>query len=414
MTPQKKVIVVGGGITGCISALHLSEKGHKVELFESSLNLGGVMKDCIYNDNIYLSGPQYLNVESEWIKKILKYKSLNQTLRRINYKYASFNDLFGEEIFKPNFAQLATSLKFKEIKKKKYSKLLSKIKCYQSNISTPLQYWLERFVKKHDKIHANCAEVLIGRILFLSDIEKIRLLKRSNNYSDELLGLEDLKYHLNQAFLPTNGFDNFFLELKKILIRKNVQIFLGSKILLKKNNHNEQSIFNQTNEIICDHVLWTANPVPLIKNLTGELLDNPFNNCFMIFMNFNKISQDTKDFYIEIFSKKSNITRIFVYKTQNSFKLTAEGIFTNKKIELKFEVDFIKNILNRYIVNGEVSETFQIKKFSKHNLYTLKDYNLFKKIKNKQNKKFIHGAWEVLVREKKINNIFQNIEKVGL
>jgi hypothetical protein len=413
---MKKIVVVGGGITGCISALHLSEKGYNVELFESSVNLGGVIKDSIFNGHAYLTGPQYLNTDSEWIKKLLEYENINKAVRRINLQYASFNDLFGEEIFKKDFAQLATSVNFRTVKKKKNTTLLSRLKCYQKNISAPLQDWLKRFAIKYDKIHNNCAKTLsISRVLFLNDVEKIRLLKKSNNQFDELLGLVDLKYQSNQAFLPTNGFDKFFFELKKIMIKKNIRIFFGSKILLRKNDHNLLSVYNKNNEIICDYVLWTANPVPLIKNLTGELLDNPFNSCFMIFMNFLKIPQDTKDFYIQVFSKKSNISRIFIYKDKKTFKLTAEGVSTEKKIDLESEINFIKKILNYFCSKSEVSETYQIKKFLKHNLYTSKDYNLMKKIKNTNSEtKFIHGAWDVYERDKKIMDVFQNIQKAGL
>ena len=115
---MKKVVVVGGGITGCISALYLSEKGYKVQLFESSSNLAGVMKDFKINDDVYFNGPHYLSTDSEWIKKLLRYRSISKIIRKINYHYASFNDLFGKEIFKEHFAHPITTLKFKEIKKK--------------------------------------------------------------------------------------------------------------------------------------------------------------------------------------------------------------------------------------------------------------------------------------------------------
>jgi hypothetical protein len=413
---MKKVVVVGGGITGCISALYLSEKGYKVQLFESSSNLAGVMKDFKINDDVYFNGPHYLSTDSEWIKKLLRYRSISKIIRKINYHYASFNDLFGKEIFKEHFAHPITTLKFKEIKKKKYSTLLSRLKCYQSNISAPLQSWLMRFVKKYDKIHNNCAKTLaIGRVFFQNDIEKIRLLKKSNNIYNELLGLPNLKYLTNSFFLPMQSFDNFFLELKKILTKKNVKIYYRQKILLKRNSHNELNIFSGKTEIICDHVLWTANPVPLIKNLTDKILDNPYSRCFVVLIRFCKTSQSIKDSYIQVFSKKSNITRIFIYKNNDTFKLTAEGVYTEKKIDLRDEINFIKKIIKIFSPESELEDTFQTQEFLKHNLYTLRDYNLIKKIKIKNpNHKFIHGAWEINQRDEKIMSILENIKKVGL
>ena len=42
---MKKIIVIGAGITGCVIGYYLSLKGHKVEIYEQSQNIGGVMKD---------------------------------------------------------------------------------------------------------------------------------------------------------------------------------------------------------------------------------------------------------------------------------------------------------------------------------------------------------------------------------
>lgn len=250
---------------------------------------------------------------------------------------------------------------------------------------------------------------------FLNDIKKINLLKKKDAIYDELLGVPNFKYGSNQAFLPVKGFNNFFFELKKILKKKGVKIHSAEKILLKKNNSGKLNIFNNKDEIICDHILWTANPVPLIKNLEDKLLDNPFSKCFLLFMDFCKVSKNIKDSYIQVFSKKSNITRIFVYKSYNIFKLTAEGVFTSKEINFEEEVNFIKKVLKKFFPGSQIQNTFQIKKILRHNLYTVRDFNLMEKVfTNKYHKKFIHGSWHIYNRDEKIINILENIKKVGL
>jgi protoporphyrinogen oxidase len=413
---MKKIVVVGGGISGCISALYLAEKNYQVDLFENFSNLGGIMRDYSFNNQVYLSSPHYLKTNSEWIKKLLKFKNIKKTLRKINVHYGSYNDLFGKEIFYENFAHPTTLAKFKCITKKISNTLLSRLQCYQSNISIPLVTWLKKFNNKYDKIHCNCSKILaIGRVFFLNDIKKINLLKKKDTVYDELLGVPNFKYGSNQAFLPVKGFNNFFFELKKILKKKGVKIHSEEKILLKKNNSGKLNIFNNKDEIICDHVLWTANPVPLIKNLEDKLLDNPFSKCFLLFINFCKVSKNIKDSYIQVFSKKSNITRIFVYKSYNIFKLTAEGVFTSKEINFEEEVNFIKKVLKKFFPGSQIQNTFQIKKILRHNLYTVRDFNLMEKVfTNKYHKKFIHGSWHIYNRDEKIINILENIKKVGL
>jgi len=413
---MKKIVIVGGGISGCISALYLSEKNYQVDLFENSSNLGGVMGDYIFNNEIYLSGPHYIKINNEWIEKLLKFKNIRKTLRKINYYYGSYNDLFGKEIFQKHFAHPTTFTKFNYIKNNNNNTLLTRLKSYQSNISKPLVNWLKKFSTKYAKLHCNCAKTLaIGRVLFLKDIKKISALKKSNIRYDEMLGLPDLKYISNQAFLPIKGFDNFFYELRKILEKKGVKIHSAEKVILKKNNYNKLNIFNNKKEIAYDHILWTANPVPLIKNLNCKLLDNPFSKCFLLFINFNKVSKNIKDSYIQVFSQKSSITRISVYKINNIYKVTAEGVFSSKEIYFEEEVDFINKIIKNFFPGCKIHNSFQIKKILKHNLYTVRDFNLMKKVvADKYNNKFINGAWHIYQRDKKILSILQNVKKAGL
>ena len=50
---KKSFAIIGGGLTGCASALYLRNKGHNVTIFEKEKNLGGVAKDLTFdNKNI--------------------------------------------------------------------------------------------------------------------------------------------------------------------------------------------------------------------------------------------------------------------------------------------------------------------------------------------------------------------------
>ena len=41
---KKKIIIIGGGITGCMAALHIDKKNFDVSIYESKNNLGGIYK----------------------------------------------------------------------------------------------------------------------------------------------------------------------------------------------------------------------------------------------------------------------------------------------------------------------------------------------------------------------------------
>ena len=60
---MKKVAIIGGGITGCVTALQLTKYNCKINLYEKSNLLGGILKDYKKNDKFFFfSGPQYIEL----------------------------------------------------------------------------------------------------------------------------------------------------------------------------------------------------------------------------------------------------------------------------------------------------------------------------------------------------------------
>lgn len=101
---MKKIIVIGGGISGCIASYYLSSKGHNVEIYEKSKNIGGIMRDYQFDDDIFFSGPHYLHSDSFWTKDLLKTNTTKNLLKKINYSFGSYTDLFNETVFSRDFA----------------------------------------------------------------------------------------------------------------------------------------------------------------------------------------------------------------------------------------------------------------------------------------------------------------------
>ena len=62
---KKHIAVVGGGITGCVTALLAAKKGLDVSLYEISDSLGGVLKDLKAKDDARKEkeGEERLNLE---------------------------------------------------------------------------------------------------------------------------------------------------------------------------------------------------------------------------------------------------------------------------------------------------------------------------------------------------------------
>ena len=51
------ISIIGGGISGCVTALLLSKLGHEVTLFEKKDTLGGTIGDINNDEENFLNGP---------------------------------------------------------------------------------------------------------------------------------------------------------------------------------------------------------------------------------------------------------------------------------------------------------------------------------------------------------------------
>ena len=113
---RKSFAIIGGGLSGCASALYLQSKGHNVTIYEKDSNLGGVAKDLRFDKKNYFNGPNYLDPNSLLIKLIKKEKFFKRIIDTKNLLYGSYTDIFGVENISDDFAHPISSEKFKKKK----------------------------------------------------------------------------------------------------------------------------------------------------------------------------------------------------------------------------------------------------------------------------------------------------------
>ena len=82
---MKKIAIIGGGITGCISGLYYANLGYKVEIFEKNNFLGGIMTDIETENDFYHNGPNYIDADSWWFKDN-KFTKIKKKKLKIIYK----------------------------------------------------------------------------------------------------------------------------------------------------------------------------------------------------------------------------------------------------------------------------------------------------------------------------------------
>lgn len=417
---KKRIAIIGGGFSGCVSAFLLIKLGYDVSLFEKGEKLGGTSSDIINGKNFFFNGPHYFDLNAKWVKEMMKYDELKEEFsifetyndhakNEFNF-HGSYTDIFGKIQVSNFFAHPITSNSFKKIENLRENNTLCKrVDCYQSDVSSSLKEWLNKNSLDHEKLHSHCAELLnIGRICFINDFKKIKNTKKDSKYADHILGLPEKKANLSRRFCISKRGNNSFYEKLYFFLNKKINIEFNSKIQIQSDKSKNIKILNRGKSLDVDHIIWAANPVYILKELGYGLLDNPVVKVKIYCSEIEILDSTTvESFYIQVFSLKSNIFRIYFYKTGTKYKITVETFFNKENNSL--DEDGLRKILShfnfRFNLKGFTSE----KKEVRHYLMSKKDFGIFKKFNEDfKNTNLVNGGWHLIGRERKIEHIMNN------
>lgn len=407
--------IIGGGITGCVISLILSKKKKNISIYESSGSIGGVLKDLIYEEDVFFNGVQYLKANTNWLNLLKKKNFFKKELIFFNNKNASYTDFDGMEIYSDDFPCPVFNIKVKDEKLPNLKEIISlkdRLSLYPKEISNHLLNWVSKFGVDCNLLSNECAEngLMLLRILPLKNSpEELIKLKNKNKTFDKLYGLPRKKLGLSdiKVAVPKSGFNKFFLELEKYLSEKNIKINLKSVIkpIWKKK---KLIINNISDSILSKKIIWTANPTSLIFNFNKKKIDS----CPVMVKIFTaNLDADFKDFfYINVFSDNLDIFRMYIYKINNKPKITLECFDSinslNNHIE-KIDKIFLKF---GYKINLSKVKKFNLKRQKKFFLVTNNDKKIFNDFyKNIKISNLVTGSWESYHREKKINEILSQL-----
>ena len=127
---------------------------------------------------------------------------------------------------------------------------------------------------------------------------------------------------------------------------------------------------------------------------------------------FNALLDDhykIKENYINIFSDKLDLTRIFVYKLIKN-KISIES--TSNQFDAK-KINIAQSILKKYgIKNKIIIESANIKKDKRYNIISCRDKKSLSELKYKtKDSNLISCDWHTYGRNDKINSFIKNLKK---
>jgi len=407
---KEKYIIVGGGVTGVVTALNLKNKNKEVEMYELKESLGGVLEDYSSNDKKYFNSCQYINAETYWAKDLLK--NYKKEFIEFEHKYGSYTDLFDEEVASNDFAGITINKsKNIELLNTDWITLYDRLNSYPKNLSQPILSWVERFNINPKLIDGNGAIGLqVSRIFIRENANEILVKKQKLKHYDDLYGLPRSYLRLGKlrALLPINGYSNLFRKIYDTEFKGKIVVNFKSPTVPFWSSENKLSIKIKNENYESKKIIWTCNPTALIRFYNGNKIDSIKTKMTIYVADLENIEIDP--FYIQVFSKKMSIVRIFIYKIANKSKITIECF--NEDIDYDNLITSAQMVLNKFDLNIKIiKSTFMLFNQVRYFLTTLNDQKIFNDFYNQtRSSNLINGQWNLYGRDQKILNIENQLE----
>jgi hypothetical protein len=320
-----KVTVIGGGFTGCMTALECARQGHEVSLWESADRLGGVLLDIKNEHGVYFNGCQYLRQGS------VKSLGWPDDFVEFPHEYGGVTALSNKGILvvndsaQPSIEGAAQLLDAPYIEDTALERLNAYGLC-----ATELIQWAKPFGDLSQLDWRCLIPMQLSRLYFPEDVNVTRL-KMESHRADQLLATpRRLRGHTAEpAWLPKAGYAQMFVKLEKTLIDLGVNIRLRSPVkpLIETGRLSLQS---RTEAILSDAVIWTANPQPLIKRLFGKQLDTPPIPMKLLVGDLGLVCKwpMSPPYYWQVFDNNSCVVRLYVYELGGILRFSAETFDT--------------------------------------------------------------------------------------
>ena len=409
---KNQIVIVGGGITGLVTANYLFERGvTDISIFETQNYLGGVLKDEIINKEFFINSCQYLEVGSKWYKFIPE-NLRNKILIEFPHTYSSYTECEDKKIFTKDFAGPVFNFKPTFNSAKISHSLENRIMAYPLKTQSFIKKWLKNIDLNIDELSSNSSYGLaLRRIYFKNYLQEV-FKKKNQKIFDETHGLKrkELKLKSLIAALPANGYNKFFHQFENILKKKKIKIYNKSPIKVEFDNKKIQ-IYSRGQKVDFDKLIWTGNPTSIIKKVLNKKLNSLNIKNVNFFFKINK--NINLNHYVQYFSDVSKISRVFIYSNKYFSKITVETF--NHELDMariRLETLKVLNLLNIKLEENDL-EYYGHKDYRTYNIISNSDYEIIKEFyEYNDSLDIINSGWEKYGRDLKFDQIFKSLKLI--
>jgi hypothetical protein len=401
-----KIAIVGAGSVGISAKYILNNKKIDSVLYEAKDEIGGLLRDVSFKEKNFFSGCQYYTV------KEISYELLPKIgLNKFVYTYGSYTDIFNEINVSNEFVGPVIKKHVKLNNPKDVSTLdvsiEEKLQEYPALIRFGLENWLAGIGIESSSMHQSS---LLGlgaiRVYLPNQINEVKIIRGKNPSASNFYGLLYFNHTNNDSFaIPYDGFNAYLDSIVLPDILKDINTNISVKIEASENGF---SLRGNRPLKPYDKIIWTGNPNPILRCLKLPKLDSHNLKC-KILVGETKVSID-KPFYIQVFSKKTNILRIYLYKIKDKSCFTIEKIEDTEHVDST--ISFARNLLKLFGIITSLDLKTEIKQ-NRYILHTLNDYQVLKNLNQKlSDTNLIPAGWHLYGRDSKVNFVLDQINNL--
>lgn len=412
------VAVIGGGISGIVSALKCARLGATAVLIEASQTLGGVLRDVATDEGkTYYSGCQYLSSRFPW-KNL--FDPGTDDLHEFSHAYGSWTEAGDRSRFvdgmafptfdwdvrsqspaadcpAPSAADPVTLADHLE----RYGRWTPYLSAFAARSGHPTT-----------KIHASCAVGMQMSAVHAhsADAGKLLALKASNPVFDKLFAARrsDRGFVPENSALPRSGYSSWMRRLEALLVAEGVEIILQAPARNVESNGSRLAVRLPTGDVLADTVVWAANPVPLLVRAGFGKLDNPFVLCTNVHCDVSRWTGPLP-YYIQVFSANNPLARVYVYSIDGRVQACLECFGTLSAADLPSLVATTLRVVAQSPFQLALTPK-SIQKLRRHTLFTPRDLEEIQRFNAAAPAMgIVPGGWEHFGRDAKIAAISEGL-----